>query len=155
MKTEGFFTAFTCAHHMLSSASSIQSIPHILKIHHNFIFHLCQGLPSGFFPTGFPTKTLYTPLLSPIHAKCHAHLILLDIINQIIFGEKYTSSSSIYNFLHSPVTSSLLGPNILNTLFSNTLSLHSYSSPPTSPKKLQNQHSLHMPYIWYCFVAIG
>jgi len=30
----------------------------------------------------------------------------------------------IFSFLHSPVTSSLLGPNILlNTLFSNTLSL--------------------------------
>jgi hypothetical protein len=30
----------------------------------------------------------------------------------------------LYNFLHCPITSSLLGPNILlNTLFSNTLSL--------------------------------
>jgi len=28
--------------------------------------HLCLGLPSGLFPSGFPTKTLYTPLLSPI-----------------------------------------------------------------------------------------
>jgi hypothetical protein len=33
-------------------------------------------------------------------------------------------SSSLCSFLHSPVTSSLLGPNILlNTLFPNTLSL--------------------------------
>jgi len=42
-----------------------------------------------------------------------------------MLGEKYTSlSSSYYSFLHSPVTSSLLGPNIpLSTLFSNTLSL--------------------------------
>jgi hypothetical protein len=31
------------------------------------------------------------------------------------------------NFLHSPVTSSLLGPNILlRTLFTNTLSLYSF-----------------------------
>jgi len=28
--------------------------------------HLRLGLPSGLFPSGFPTKTLYTPLLSPI-----------------------------------------------------------------------------------------
>jgi len=40
------------------------------------------------------------------------------------FGKEYRSlSSSLCNFLHSPVTSSLLGPNtLLNTLFSNTLS---------------------------------
>ena len=31
-------------------------------------FHLRLGLPSGLFPSGFPTTTLYTNLLSPIHA---------------------------------------------------------------------------------------
>jgi hypothetical protein len=36
-------------------------------------------------------------------------------------------SSSLCNFFHSPVTSSLLGPNtLLNTLFSNALNLRSY-----------------------------
>jgi len=41
-----------------------------------------------------------------------------------MMGEEYRSfSSSLCNLLHSPVTSSLLGPNIhLNTIFSNTLS---------------------------------
>jgi hypothetical protein len=40
-------------------------------------------------------------------------------------GEQYrSSSSSLCSFLHSPVTSSFLGNNILlSTLFSNTLSL--------------------------------
>ena len=28
--------------------------------------YLSLGLPSGLFPSRFPTKTLYTPLLSPI-----------------------------------------------------------------------------------------
>ena len=39
-------------------------------------------------------------------------------------GEKYKSfSSSLWNLLHSSVTSSLLGPNILlNTMFSDNLS---------------------------------
>jgi hypothetical protein len=40
-------------------------------------------------------------------------------------GEEYRLfNPSLWNFLHFPVTSSHLGPNILlNTLFSNTLSL--------------------------------
>ena len=30
--------------------------------------YLRLGLPSGFFPSGFPTKTLYAPFSSPIRA---------------------------------------------------------------------------------------
>ena len=63
-----FITSFTSARHLsLSSASSIQSIPpHPTSCRYILItsFHLCLGLPSGHFPSGFPTKTLYTPLLS-------------------------------------------------------------------------------------------
>ena len=45
-------------------------------------------------------------------------------------GEEYKSfSSSLCNLLHSPVTSSFLGPNILlNTMLSNTLSFLSSRS---------------------------
>ena len=87
--------------------------------------HLRLGFLSGLFPSGLPTKTLYTSLLYPIRATCPAYLILLELITRKILGEQYRSlSSSLCNFLHSPVTSSLLGPNILlKTLFSNTLSL--------------------------------
>ena len=88
---------------------------------------LCLGLPSGFLPTGFTTRTLYTPLLSFVRATCLAHLILGDFITQIIFGAEYRSlNPSLCSFLNYPVTSALLGPNIfLSTLFSNTLSLRS------------------------------
>jgi hypothetical protein len=49
------------------------------------------------------------------------------LITRKVLDEEYRSlSSSICSFLHSPVTSSLLGQNILlNTLFSNTVSLRS------------------------------
>jgi hypothetical protein len=45
----------------------------------------------------------------------------------LIFGKEYISlSSALCSFIHSAVTSSLLGPNILlSTVFSNTLSLSS------------------------------
>ena len=87
--------------------------------------HLRLCLPSGLFPSGLSTKTLYRPLLSPIRATCPSHLILIDFITRTILGEQYRSLSfSLCNFLHSPVTPFLLGPNILlKTLFSNTLSL--------------------------------
>ena len=38
---------------------------HLLEIHPNIIHHLRLGLPSGLFPSGFPTKTLYTPSPHP------------------------------------------------------------------------------------------
>ena len=67
------------------------------------------GLPSGLFPSGFPTQTLYTPLLSHIRATCPVYLILLDLIARTVLGEEYRSlGSSLCSFLHSPVISSLL-----------------------------------------------
>ena len=126
--TRRFITALTSVRHVsLSWASPIHSIyPHPPSWRSILILstHLRLGLPSGLLPSGFPTKTLYTTLSSPIRATCSAHLILLDFITRTILGEQYKPfSSSLCNLLHSPVTSSLLGPNILlNTIFSNTLS---------------------------------
>jgi len=48
--------------------------------------HLRLGLTSGLFPSGFPTKTLYTPLPSPIRATFPAHFILLDFITSTTLG---------------------------------------------------------------------
>ena len=129
--TRRFITALTSVRHLsLSWASPIQSTyPHPTSWRSILILstHRRLGLPSGLLPSGFPTKTLYTPNSSPIRAIFPAHLILLDFITHTILGEEHRSfSSSLCNLLHSPVTSSLLGPNILlNTLFSNTLSLRS------------------------------
>jgi hypothetical protein len=68
-----------------------------------------MGLPKGLVPSGFPTKTQCTALPSTIRATCPAHRILLDFTTRTILGKEYRSlSSSLCNFLHSPVTSSLL-----------------------------------------------
>ena len=121
--TRRFITALTSVRHLsLSCASPIQSTyPHPTCWRSILIStHLRLGLPSGLFPSGFPTKTLYAPLSSPIRATCPVHLILLDFITRTILGEEYRLfSSSLCNLLHSPVNSSILGPNILlNTIFS-------------------------------------
>ena len=44
--------------------------------------HLHLGVSSGIFPFGFPTNTIYAPLLSPVRSTCPAHLILPDLITQ-------------------------------------------------------------------------
>jgi len=129
--TRRFITALTSASHLsLSSASSIQSLfPHPISWRAIFLLssHLRLGLPSGLFPSDFTTKICIHFSSPPIRATCPAHLILLDLITRIMLGEEYRSlSSSLWSFLHSAVTSSFLGPNILfNSLFPNTLSLRS------------------------------
>jgi hypothetical protein len=105
--TRRFLTAFTSARHLsLSWASPIQSThqhPTSWKSILILSSHLGLGLPSGLFPSGFPTKTLYTSLPSPIRATCPVHLILLDFITRTRLGKEYKSfSSSLCNYLHSP-----------------------------------------------------
>ena len=119
--TRRFITTFTSARHLsLSWATSIlPCLPfQFLKFHHNSIL---PSIPGVFQDISYCTKNMYACRLSPIHATCPAHLILLNFITWTILGVEYRSLSYSCSFLHSPVTLSLLGPNILlSTLFSNT-----------------------------------
>ena len=67
--TRRFITSLTSVRHLsLSWASPIQAIyPHPTSWRSILILptHQHLGLPSGFLPSGFPTKTLYTPSPHP------------------------------------------------------------------------------------------
>ena len=94
------------------------SLSHLLQIHFNIFLPNMPGSSKW-------SLSLTSPQQNPVYMSCPTHSSWLD--HRTIFGEQYRSlSSSLRSFLHSPVTSSLLGPNILlSNLFSNTLSLHS------------------------------
>jgi hypothetical protein len=48
-----------------------------VRIHFNMSSHIYVGLPTG---SGFPNKTLYELLISPMYVACPIHLTPLDLI---------------------------------------------------------------------------
>ena len=115
---------------ILSQLDSIHTpTSHFLEIRQNIILPSTPGSSKWSICLRFSHKNpiYFSPLLSPIRTTCPAYLIILDFITRTILGKEYRSlSSSLCSFLHSPVTSSHLGPNtLLSTLFSNSLNLHS------------------------------
>jgi hypothetical protein len=114
--TRRFITELTRALHQFPILSQTNPV-HITASHfskiHPYIIHPPLCLPSDLFSSGFPTSNLYAFLFSTIRPTCPAHLILLHLIILIILGEEYNSTKLlVMQFLHSPVTSSLFGPNI-------------------------------------------
>ena len=99
-------------------------ISNLLEIHPNIIHPTTPRSPQWSLSLQFPHQDPICPPLLPHtrHMPCPSHSS--RFITRKILGEEYRSlSSSLCSLLHSPVTSSLLGPNILlNTMFSNTFS---------------------------------
>jgi len=117
----------TCPYPEPAGASPYPPSSHFLKIHLNIILPSTPGSPKRSLSLTFPHQ-------NPVYASPLPHT-------------RYCStSSSLCSFLHSPVTSSLLGTNtLLNTLLSNTLSLRSslsvsdqVSHPHKKQAKLQS-----------------
>ena len=79
------------------------------------------GSPKWYLSRRFPNKPCIRLSSTPYVLHATYVLILFNFITQVIFGEQYRSLSSSVCKLHSLATSSLISPNILNTLFSNTL----------------------------------
>jgi len=77
---------------ILSQINTVQ-VPHPNSLRPILMLtsYLRLGLPSGLFPSVFPTKTLYKTRLSPIRAIYPAHIIFLISITRKILGEENRS----------------------------------------------------------------
>ena len=120
---------------------------HLLEIHPNISHPSTPRSPQWPPSFQFPHQEPIQPLSSTIRATCQAHLILLDFITLTILGEEYKSfSSSLSNLLHSPVTSSLLRPNILLSACSQTPSA---SFPPTMSTTKFHTHTKQQAILYF------
>ena len=83
--TRSFIASFPSARHLsLSWTRLIQSmVPRFPSWRSLLILssHLLLDIPGGLFPSGYPTKVLYT-LLAPIRTTCPAYLIIIDMLTR-------------------------------------------------------------------------
>ena len=113
---------------ILSHINPIHAFPYHFLSHFLLFSHLQLGLPSGLFPSGFPTKILYAPPLFPIRATFSAYLFFFELITRIKFDEQYRSlSSPLYTILHSLLPRPSQAQIFSSTLYSQTPSV--YVSP--------------------------
>jgi hypothetical protein len=128
-----FVTAYTRTCYLsLSWAKSIQSMlpSYFLTFVLILSFHLLLCLPSCLFHSGFLTQSLYTPFLSPIRATCPRISFFSIWSPEKFWWGVFIIKILIMQFSAPPVTSSLLGPNILfSTLFLDSQTPSAYVSP--------------------------
>jgi hypothetical protein len=102
-------------------AGSWHFAPYFFKILFSIILSLTPRSPTFFLPAFRLQCSTY--FSCPTRVACPAHLVLLDLIILIISGEECElRSSSLCNFLNTPIGSSHWGPNIIfSTCFGNQL----------------------------------
>ena len=129
---------------ILHQISPVNTPHYFLKIYFNIILPFTTRSSEWSLSLSIPHKIPVCIYALPIRSTCPAHLILLDLIARIVYGEEYGSlSSSLCSYLHSPVTSPFLGPHILlSTVFSNTviLFLLQYEKPSFTPIQNKRQN---------------
>jgi hypothetical protein len=97
-----------------------QSNPSYLRISLILSSYLYLGLPSGLFPSGVPTKILHVFLFSPYTL----HTLLISSSWTSSFSlSLYLAKCASYEAPHYAVFPTFLPNILLNTLFSNNLSL--------------------------------
>jgi len=155
--TRKFITAFTRGRHLsLSIATSIFPCPQTTSWRFILIIssHLRLGNPSSLF---LSSQKSCTNLIIPIHATCPAYPITLVLITRtIFFFEPYRSlSSSLCSFLHSPVTSTLFGQNVLLCTYSKKPS--AYVPPSMWATKFHTHIKQHvkLKFCIYQFFGFG
>jgi len=105
----------------------LQPIHNHYEIQFNIILPFMPRSSKFALPLRFPQQKRARTSPYPIRTTTLAHHIPLYLITRKVSGDKYRPhSSSLHSILHSPVTSSLLRPNILLiALSSDTLNLRS------------------------------
>jgi len=121
------FTTVMSQHHKHQQTPAIPHCHSLFKIDFNIIFQFTSKSPKWCLSLRLLNQISVHISCCSKHATCPVYLILLWLKSCTnIRWRIQLQSSSLCNFLHSPVISSLLAlNNLLSTLFSNILNLWS------------------------------
>jgi hypothetical protein len=118
---------------ILSQINPVQTPFHFLMTHFNIFLPSNSRLSNRPLSLMFPTKTLYTPLLSPVHASCPAHFIFLNIITRITFSEHYRTQISSQTDTYRCSFLSVRYHKLHARTTSTQLAVRTHSATPSTP----------------------